>query len=107
VVDRAWPRRSDLIQPARGGVSRRAFWIPAHAAFELVLVVALVVTWSESEIRSWRLVGLASHAAMRIWSAFDFIPKAIAFERADPVTVPKLPRASGRGEASGACRWTP
>src|SRR5687767_3355709 len=35
VVDRAWPRRPDLIQPARGGVSRRGFWIPAHVAFEL------------------------------------------------------------------------
>ena len=87
VVDRAWPRRPDLIQPTRGGVSRRAFWVPAHVAFELALVLALVVTWSEPEIRSWLLVGLASHATMRIWSAFDFIPKALAFERADPVTV--------------------
>ena len=24
---------------------------------------------------------------MRIWSAFDFIPKALAFERADPATI--------------------
>jgi hypothetical protein len=24
---------------------------------------------------------------MRIWSAFDFIPKALAFERADPAAV--------------------
>ena len=44
VVDRAWPRRPDLIQPTRGGVSRRAFWVPAHVAFELALVLALVVT---------------------------------------------------------------
>jgi hypothetical protein len=56
-------------------------------AFEVALVVTFVVTWSEPEIRSWLLVGLASHAAMRIWSAFDFIPKPLAFERADPVTV--------------------
>jgi hypothetical protein len=87
VIDRAWLRRPDLIQPARGGVSRKAFWIPAHVAFELALIWALVVTWSEPEIRSWLLVGLASHGIMRIWSAFDFIPKALAFERADPVTV--------------------
>jgi hypothetical protein len=65
----------------------QAFWIPAHVAFELALVFALVVTWSELETRSWLLVGLASHATMRIWSALDFIPKALAFERADPVTV--------------------
>lgn len=30
---------------------------------------------------------LGSHAAMRLWSALDFIPKALAFERADPATV--------------------
>jgi hypothetical protein len=87
VVDRARARRPDLIQPAHGGVSRRGFLDTAHVTFELALVVALVVTWSEPEIRSWLLVGVASHATMRIWSAFDFIPKALAFERADPVTV--------------------
>ena len=42
VVDPAWPRRPDLIQPARGGVSRRRFWIPAHVAFELTLIASLV-----------------------------------------------------------------
>jgi hypothetical protein len=75
VVGRAWPRRPDLIQPARGGVSRRAFWMPAHVAFELALVLALAVTWSEPEIRSWLLVGLAIHATMWIWSALDFHPE--------------------------------
>jgi hypothetical protein len=39
VVDPFWPRRPDLIQPARGGVSRRRFWIPAHISFELSLIV--------------------------------------------------------------------
>jgi len=38
-------------------------------------------------VRAWLLIALASHAAMRIWSAFDFIPKALAFERADPATM--------------------
>jgi len=33
------------------------------------------------------LVALASHASMRVWSAFDFIPRALAFEQADPGTV--------------------
>lgn len=85
-------RRSSLatpqpIQPARGGVSRRSFWTPAHAAFELALIAALVVTWSQPEIRIWLLIGLANHATMRIWSAFDFIPRALAFERADPATI--------------------
>lgn len=33
---------------------------------------------------------------MRIWSTVDFIPKALAFERADPATVAE----------EGARRWT-
>jgi hypothetical protein len=66
------------------------------SCFELALILALVVTWSEPEIRSWLLVGLVSHATMRVWSAFDFIPKALAFERADPVRVAE----------DAARRWT-
>jgi hypothetical protein len=83
VVDPFWPRRPELIQPDRGGISRRRFWIPAHIAFELLLILSLVGAWSHADIRTWLLVALASHAAMRIWSAFDFIPKALAFERAE------------------------
>jgi hypothetical protein len=53
-------------------------------AFEIVLILALVMTWSASEVRSSLMIAFASHAVMRIWSAFDFIPKALAFERAEP-----------------------
>jgi hypothetical protein len=94
VVDPAWPSRPDIIQPARGGVSCRRFWIPAHVAFELALIGSLVVAWPIAEVRFWLLVALVSHAVMRIWSAFDFIPKALAFERADAVS------------ESTARRWT-
>ena len=87
VVDPSWPRKPDLIQPDRGGISRRRFWIPAHIAFELFLIVALLAAWSHTEVRTWLLVALASHAVMRIWSAFDFIPKALAFEKAEPGTI--------------------
>jgi len=87
VVDPFWPRRPDLVQPDRGGVSRRRFWIPAHVTYELALLAALVAAWSQPDVRAWLLIGLASHAAMRIWSAFDFIPKALAFERADPAAI--------------------
>jgi hypothetical protein len=87
VVDRAWPARPDIIQPGRGGVSRRRFWIPAHTLFELTLLACLVVCWSAPALRQPLLVALASHATMRLWSAFDFIPKALAFERADPASV--------------------
>lgn len=83
VVDPFWPDRPDLIQPRRGGISRRRFWIPAHTAFEIVLIVALVTAWGVPNVRTWLLVSLASHAVMRLWSAFDFIPRALAFEKAE------------------------
>lgn len=86
VVDPAWPQRPDLIQPSRGGVSRRRFWIPAHVAFELSLIASLITAWGTAA-RGYLLLALGSHAAMRIWSAFDFIPKALAFETADPTSV--------------------
>ena len=87
VVDPFWPRRPDLIQPQRGGISRKRFWIPAHTMFELAIIASLISAWGHPSVRTPLLVALASHAAMRIWSAFDFIPKALAFERADPATI--------------------
>ena len=84
VIDRAWPRRPDIIQPARGGVDRKWFWIPAHVVFELTLVTSLVVAWSLLDVRFWLWIAFASHVLMRVWSGVDFIPKALAFERAEP-----------------------
>src|SRR5687768_14662203 len=83
VVDPFWPKRPDLIQPARGGISRKRFWIPAHVTFELILISALVTGWSLPDVRLWLSTASISHAIMRIWSAFDFIPKALAFERSE------------------------
>src|SRR5512145_924737 len=72
VVDPFWPRKPELIQPERGGISRKRFWIPAHTAFELALVGSLVAAWSQAGVRKWLLIALASHVIMRLWSAFDF-----------------------------------
>ena len=44
----------------------------------------------------WLLVALASHTAMRIWSFIDFVPKALAFERAEPASI----------DAARARTWT-
>jgi hypothetical protein len=85
VVDPFWPRRPDLIQPQRGGISRKRFWIPAHTTFEVSLIASLIVAWSLPTVRTALLVAFASHAVMRIWSAFDFIPKALRFEQADSI----------------------
>jgi hypothetical protein len=81
VVDPFWPKRPDLVQPARGGISRKRFWIAIHVAFEVVLIAALVSAWSQPAVSTCLLVALASHAVMRLWSAFDFIPKALAFRK--------------------------
>lgn len=95
VVDPAWPARPEIIQPGRGGLSRRRFWIPAHTAFELTLLISLVSLWG-TPVRVPLLVALATHGLMRLWSAFDFIPKALAFERADPAAI----------DAAAARRWS-
>lgn len=87
VVDPSWPRRPDIIQPARGGILRKRFWIPAHVAFEVLLLALLIAAWSRPVVRLWSLIALASHVAMRIWSALDFIPKALAFESTDPAAI--------------------
>jgi len=96
VVDPFWPKRPGIIQPSRGGISRRRFWIPAHTAFEVLLIVALIVTWDQPDVRTALLVALASHVVMRVWSLVDFVPKALAFETADPATI----------DAAAAARWT-
>ncbi len=96
VVDASWPRRPEIIQPARGGISRKRFWIPAHGLFELMLIFCLIAAWPAPGVRTPLLVGLASHLAMRLWSIFDFIPRALAFERADPASI----------EEGAARRWT-
>ena len=96
VVDPFWPKRPGIIQPTHGGISRRRFWIPAHTAFEVALIVALIVAWTDAAVRTALLVALASHAVMRVWSLVDFVPKAAAFERADPAVV----------DGDAAVRWT-
>ncbi|MDT5027254.1 MAG: hypothetical protein QOE61_3680 [Micromonosporaceae bacterium] len=96
VLDPVWPGRPAIIQAPYGGVSRRRFWIPMHGAFEVTLVAAVVVTWGHADVRTAILVALASHVVMRVWSLIDFIPKAIAFEKADPAVI----------ERAAAVRWT-
>jgi hypothetical protein len=96
VVDPAWPKRPGIIQPRNGGVSRARFWIPAHIAFEVLLIVTLVLAWGHVEVRVALLVALASHAVMRVWSLVDFVPKALAFEKTDPASV----------DEAAAVRWT-
>src|ERR1700742_1336728 len=75
VVDPFWPKRPDLIQPDRGGISRKRFWVPAHSIFELAAISALISAWSIPGVRSWLWVALISHVIARVWSFAYFIPK--------------------------------
>ncbi len=77
-------------------MDRKWFWIPAHVVFELALIASLVLAWPHLEVRWWLWVAFTSHAMMRVWSAVDFIPKALAFERAEPGTISE----------DAARRWT-
>ena len=96
VVDPAWPKRPGIIQPRNGGVSRARFWVPVHTVLEVLLVATLVAAWRDADVRSALVVAVVSHAASRVWSLADFVPKAAAFEKADPATV----------DEAAAVRWT-
>ena len=82
IVDPFWPKRLDVIQPDCGGIPRGRFWMPIHihTLFELSVISALVAMWSAPAIRTWLWVALISHAIVGIWSAFDFIRKALALK---------------------------
>jgi hypothetical protein len=96
VIDPFWPKRPGIIQSRNGGVSRARFWIPAHVAFEVLLIVSLIAAWSHADVRLALLVALVSHAVMRVWSLVDVVPKALAFEKTDPARV----------DETAAVRWT-
>ncbi len=96
VVDPYWPKRPGIIQSRNGGISRARFWIPAHTVFEVLLIATLIAAWSDADVRAAVVVALLSHAVMRVWSLVDFVPKALAFEKADPATV----------DEASAVRWT-
>jgi hypothetical protein len=96
VVDPYWPKRPGIIQSQNGGISRVRFWLPAPVLFEVLLVVALVLTWGDAQVGVALLVALLSHAAMRLWALFDLIPKGAEFERNDPADV----------DEAAAVKWT-
>src|SRR3981081_569137 len=89
-------KRPGIIQSRNGGVSRARFWVPAHTVFEVLLIVSLILAWSQPDVRTALLLALMSHALMRVWSLVDFVPKAVAFEKADPAAV----------DEAAAVRWT-
>jgi hypothetical protein len=96
VVDPYWPKRPGIIQSQNGGISRVRFWLPAPVLFEALLVATLIVTWGVPNVGAALLVALVSHAAMRLWTLLDLIPKCAEFDLADPADV----------DEAAAVKWT-
>src|SRR5438045_1097708 len=65
VVDPVWPGNVPLIQPERGGVDRKVFWVPLHGALTVLFPVALWACWRNPAARRWALVALGSYLVMR------------------------------------------
>ena len=85
LVDRVWPDNLAIIQPRRGGLDRKRFWIPIHTLYEIALLVAVWESWN-TYARSWIVAALAAHFAARVWSFAYFIPKALRFEELSELT---------------------
>ena len=80
VVDPAWLDNPALIQPGRGGLDRKAFWIPVHAGITLILLVALWAAWTQRSVRRWVLWAIGLYVVMRAWTFAYFVPLALTFE---------------------------
>lgn len=85
LVDRIWPNNLAIIQPQRGGLDRKRFWIPIHTLYEIALLVSAWESWN-TYARSWILVALVAHFAARVWSFAYFIPRALRFEELSELT---------------------
>lgn len=96
LVDRIWPNNLAIIQPQRGGLDRKRFWIPIHSLYEIALLVSTWELWN-THARSWILVALAAHFAARVWSFAYFIPRALRFEELGELT---------ESQVQLARRWT-
>jgi len=80
IVDRVWPDNLAIIQPQRGGLDRKRFWIPIHTLYEVALFASAWTSWSDTYARYWIVVALVAHFVSRAWSFAYFIPKALRFE---------------------------
>ena len=76
VIDAAWPKNPQLIQPQQGGVRRTRFWIPAHVALELTLIAAIALNWASSHTRFLLLSAFACQVMTRLWSFWAIVASA-------------------------------
>src|SRR5215813_7630551 len=74
------PSSFAIIQPGTG-VPLQKFWIPVHTAITTFLILSLVLTWRQMEVRRLLLIGLSSYIVMRVWSGLYFIREMLAFQK--------------------------
>jgi hypothetical protein len=103
VVDAAWPGNLGLIQPNRGGLNRKIFWMLIHPLFEIALLVSAWMNWSDRSVRLWVIVALLGHFVARAWSFAYFIPRALRFEKLADFT-PEEMRSAARWIKLSRCR---
>jgi len=81
LVDRVWPDNLAIIQPQRGGLDRKRFWIPIHSLYEVALLASAWTSWTNTYARYWIVLALVAHFLSRAWSFAYFIPRALRFEK--------------------------
>ena len=93
VVNTAWLDHPALIQPERGGIDRKVFWIPIHTILTVGLVGAAWACWPRRSARRWVLAAAALYLGVRLWTALYFIPLALEVEAGAVVTPSLLERS--------------
>jgi len=63
------------------GTSLKIFWITFHSLHEITFILAIIFCWKIDEVRSWLLVLLAVHFAVRTWTVMYFAPQIIDFQK--------------------------
>lgn len=84
VINPQWsqspPASFSLIQDTTG-VPLQKFWIPAHVAISIAILLALFLNWRIPTRRTLIFVALGSYAVMRAWSFIYFIPEMLEFQK--------------------------
>jgi hypothetical protein len=96
------PSSFAIIQPGTG-VPLQKFWMPVHTAITIFLILSLVLTWRQMEVRRLLLIGLGSYLVMRVWSGLYFIREMLAFQK---VPLDSPPSAALSARVAGWTFWT-
>ena len=96
------PSSFAIIQPGTG-VPLQKFWIPVHTAITIFLILSLVLTWRQMEMRRLLLIGLGSYIVMRVWSGLYFIRERLAFQK---ISLDSPPSAELSARVASWTFWT-